>query len=675
MKRFVAVALVLAACNRDNPGDPPVTTATVRLSETADKSLETCNGDGVCTTVPNPDGCASLVVTIDTTTGAACAQCLAADGSEVSKKCADAAIQCTVLTIPEPDCVVCAHVNGAVVYSSCQPKPPDRCVGSTDAAGNACKICRDAAGRVILDSCTIECANTVCPPLSCASGTIAGRQPGDCCDSCWPVDHCAEVTCASTDVPSCPTGTILRRDPSDCCGWMCMPLECPAVPTCTADTDCARGVCVDGGCYPACPTGFVRRMPFPACGTCVFEPTQPAWCEDSGDCKTGESCVGVENCLKPSCADPTTCPSMCTNGVCPCLGVCRPSGTTCKTDFVPTTPCAGKWLSLGEDAAGCPLPPSCVCPGGSVSLDGKCGDLCGGVTCPMPDPAAQTCPAGTHLDTAYPHCCGQCIADDPCAAARTACQTMTCDAGKACKPLPSTTGCTATCVPVEPRCVIDSDCQNGLVCSTKNGDCLSGCNPTSTTPCPTLCYGRCVAESCALDTDCLVGQHCDPTAKICIPNTLRSCATATDCAGHEECKQQCVPSPTCLGTNCTPVCVSVCRPKTCLGATDCPTGSECVGAFVCPANTTCATPDHPGECRVKSTTTCGPATASTCVPPEVCANGTCAKVDCADRTKCGLQPTIPSILCPDGRTWAGLTGRCLKTMGGTCTWEIAVCPP
>jgi hypothetical protein len=674
MHRYALIAVALAACKGSVSAPAEVTPATVLLEQAPDKTLEACNASGVCQSVPNPDGCASLLVTIDTKTGAACAQCLAQSGTEIWKKCADAPIQCTVLTVPEPDCVVCAHENGAVVYSSCPAKPPDRCVRATNAVNQPCQICRDPAGRVIVDECHTDCANTVCPPLQCGDGTIAGRQPGDCCDSCWPVDHCAEVTCASVSVPSCPTGTILRRDPSDCCGWVCMPLECPAVPACSADTDCQSGVCVDGGCHPACPAGFVRKLPFPACGTCVLVPPQLTFCQVAGDCASGEDCVGVTSCLKPPCTDPTTCPAACVGGVCPCMGVCRPSATTCKTDFTPTTPCAGMWLSLGEDASGCPLPPSCVCPGGSISLDGKCGDLCGGISCPMPDPAAQVCPAGSHLDTTYPHCCGLCVVDDPCAAARTACQTMTCGAGSACQPLRTATGCTATCVPTEPRCVIDSDCPNGLVCSTKNGDCLSGCSPTSTMPCPAICYGRCIAEACRVDADCALGAHCDATAAICIPNTLRACTSAADCTAVEDCKQQCIPSPTCAGTACADVCVSVCRAKSCLATSDCPSGTECAGAFVCPPNTTCPTPDHPGECRVKSTL-CGSTTSPMCMAPEICVNGACAKVECADSTKCGPRPLLPSILCPDGKTWSGPTGHCLKTPMATCAWEIAFCPP
>jgi hypothetical protein len=41
---------------------------------------------------------------------------------------------------------------------------------------------------------------------------------------------------------------------------------------------------------------------------------------------------------------------------------------------------------------------------------------------------------------------------------------------------------------------------------------------------------------------------------------------------------------------------------------------------------------------------------------------------------CGPAPGIPNTLCPDGRTVAGPTGRCVETRSGHCEWEIVSCP-
>ncbi|HLC60214.1 MAG TPA: hypothetical protein VJJ52_02185 [Candidatus Nanoarchaeia archaeon] len=42
---------------------------------------------------------------------------------------------------------------------------------------------------------------------------------------------------------------------------------------------------------------------------------------------------------------------------------------------------------------------------------------------------------------------------------------------------------------------------------------------------------------------------------------------------------------------------------------------------------------------------------------------------------CGPQLGMPNYLCPDGKTTAGPTGRCLKNSDGTCGWEVTSCPP
>jgi len=41
---------------------------------------------------------------------------------------------------------------------------------------------------------------------------------------------------------------------------------------------------------------------------------------------------------------------------------------------------------------------------------------------------------------------------------------------------------------------------------------------------------------------------------------------------------------------------------------------------------------------------------------------------------CGPQPSMPNNLCPDGKTTAGPTGRCLRHSDGKCGWEIVSCP-
>ncbi len=45
-----------------------------------------------------------------------------------------------------------------------------------------------------------------------------------------------------------------------------------------------------------------------------------------------------------------------------------------------------------------------------------------------------------------------------------------------------------------------------------------------------------------------------------------------------------------------------------------------------------------------------------------------------EASECGPQLGAPNYLCPDGKTTAGPTGRCLKDDAGNCRWESVSCP-
>ncbi|MEO0812337.1 MAG: hypothetical protein AAFY60_05695, partial [Myxococcota bacterium] len=131
---WVAGLGVLASCE-----DEPNSTAT---QETVDETLTlesddtgallACEGE-VCQRVANPEGCAQLEVTIDTASGSSCARCLDIDGSVLSERCDGTLVSCTLVTAPEPDCVVCAHASGNVLFSSCVADFPLECVAFAEA--------------------------------------------------------------------------------------------------------------------------------------------------------------------------------------------------------------------------------------------------------------------------------------------------------------------------------------------------------------------------------------------------------------------------------------------------------------------------------------------------------------------------------------------------------------
>jgi hypothetical protein len=42
--------------------------------------------------------------------------------------------------------------------------------------------------------------------------------------------------------------------------------------------------------------------------------------------------------------------------------------------------------------------------------------------------------------------------------------------------------------------------------------------------------------------------------------------------------------------------------------------------------------------------------------------------------ECGPAPGMPNSLCPDGKSYSGPSGRCLRNTKGQCGWEILECP-
>jgi hypothetical protein len=46
------------------------------------------------------------------------------------------------------------------------------------------------------------------------------------------------------------------------------------------------------------------------------------------------------------------------------------------------------------------------------------------------------------------------------------------------------------------------------------------------------------------------------------------------------------------------------------------------------------------------------------------------------KAACGPELGEPEYLCPDGKTWAGPTGECVRDQNDpSCHWQIGVCPP
>lgn len=272
----LALCTAFAACNGDGDTTPNGDLTTFELQQDASGDLEFCarntssgispdsptssSEDGAsptCESLPNPRGCTKLIITVDPT-GKTCETCAGPNGEAIAENCGDgASVACQVVTIPDPDCVVCAYVNGTVIYSTCQPK--DRC--DNVACPAIARICPDGqvaepdpnscCGQICKPRpCDIQ---TVCPAIDCAPGYRLGPPTeGNCCGSCVP------ERCVTDD--DCPDYSHCSTRDGDCLGCGEKPnddMACPAVcfGVCVPKYLCPQVMALPPG---ACPGGTVR---------------------------------------------------------------------------------------------------------------------------------------------------------------------------------------------------------------------------------------------------------------------------------------------------------------------------------------------------------------------------------------------------------------------------------
>ncbi|MEO1171784.1 MAG: hypothetical protein AAFX94_06990 [Myxococcota bacterium] len=366
-------------------------TETLSLRAGADGRLSYCPGGVDCVALSNPDACETLEVEIDTATGSTCERCLEADGVVRSERCEQTAVACTLVTAPEPDCVVCAHVDGPVIYSSCEPAPPSRCEYFPVIGNGECKRCYNAAGDLTADTCAPDCSRIACAAVDCAEGFVAETPPGQCCPVCLPVTACDDVACPEIALPVCDDGSIPVRDPNDCCGYLCEPTDCRFVACPAVEISCPPGTRFDDS-FPNC------------CGTCV--PYEIRLCQDNGDCEAGEVCSDewVYGETIPGCPAPPVC--VCADGSQSYDGKCRDACEVVDCAVPPITSCpAGQsWTdAFPYCCGGCvdDAESTCAATGGVWRL--TCGTIrCGvvDVDCEQPFEGCDCGPFGAWDDDA-----------------------------------------------------------------------------------------------------------------------------------------------------------------------------------------------------------------------------------------------------------------------------------
>lgn len=337
------------------PGDetPASALREIELRTNADGELEVCDDSG-CKPLPNPNGCTKLVISVDVASGASCERCYAADGELITESCGPSTVLCDVITIPEPDCVVCAYLNGAIVYSSCAPPPEP------------------------------EVCPNFCPQILCAPGYSLVQHPDECCGRCEPDPICPAVGAPPPDY--CMGGEVVWVTDENGCKTKLL-CRCPDGAYSEAGScvdPCALEACLT--IAVACPDGYFLDTRWPTCcGTCTPKPDlcpmydlAPGWCAGG---KLDEA-IGPDGCPKPICrcadgsvADNGLCTDVCSTVLCAadammacppgyhtdysypsCCGACVPD-QPCRADFECNSEQVCHYIGCASAAGeGVPLP-------------------------------------------------------------------------------------------------------------------------------------------------------------------------------------------------------------------------------------------------------------------------------------------------------------------------------
>lgn len=509
----------LLACGQAAP--PERTTVkedgfTLKMNKLHNGNLEYCDADsGECRELPYEGECAAVEIEVDPATGATCERCILASGEIIDHGCVDVSVGCVLVTIPDPDCVVCAYVNGAVIFSTCVVEEP-QCHGDWE-----CVSDDGRPGHCVDGQCVYEpgCVNNAdCPPgFECV-------HPGADPDGVPSYGVCMPANSGCHGDDDCPEGSSCLVECWDCfphdpdchpgCHGVCLPVE----PECHSDDDCVdpagtQGRCIDGRCH--------------------FEPLR---CNATSDCPEGmmclfpcDDCSGTNPDCKPSCA-----------------GICVPKPPTCEDVICPT---GHHCEMLDVVCVAWPCPPLPVC----VPDEIKClsNDDC---------PPDQEC-VFDHSDAVDPTCppppYGVCRPKEP------SCDEVTCPLGQHCElhdicngPLP----CPPYPICVADRCLSQEDCPDGFDCVFPG--CSGGsCDPGVTPPEPGVClpapqchsnkdcftstgeHGLCIEGICVYEFDC-DPRHamCDMVPPACPPGLVHSII------GH--CYGPCVNPSACLPMVC-----------------------------------------------------------------------------------------------------------------------------
>ncbi|MFL5304164.1 MAG: hypothetical protein ACJ8F1_03075 [Polyangia bacterium] len=622
-----------------------------------DQAISTCGVTGPKIAIGNACGCDAECDSNHCVDGVCCA-------TSCSGGCATCAASGSVGT-----CVM--RVAGA------PPRAAADCPADSPVSCGLDGLCDGAGG------CRRYLGNT-CIKGTCSGDTVVGAFACDGNGQCKPgvsLMLCVPYTCnpaTSACYQSCDSAAMCQNGgscdfASESCG------KSQNGQSCTKDSGCISGHCVDKVCCNSACTGACTACNLPGrVGTCLpvdmGKPDPRAICVDQGapSCGHTGTCDGVggcanytrdTQCLMPSC----TGNRLNTAGTCDGLGTCRaPNVQNCHPFRCGDGACTKSCESDQDcdDGAICqnktcgPKPPGFPCTGAAECASGFCVDqvccesACTGTchSCALPGSpgrcltvaADNVDPRGECKDNGAAACGtnGKCDGTGSCAryAVGTPCESEKCTSGVYTPP--STCNATGQCVasdahPCAPYVCNGTQCFNN--CATNDqckqpNSCVS--NSCGLKVPPALCSSdaECVTGFCSQGVCC--NSRCDGKCQSCaLPTTTGTCTNVP--AGAVD------PTATCLdkgtgscGTNgkCdgNGTCQLYAQGTTCLGSS-CPAGSTTfTGVSAC---------DGAGKCVTPNATPCFPYQCGATVCKNSCTtDGDCAQpAVCSSSGSCGLK--------------------------------------
>jgi len=605
------------ACTNAKTGGTTGTCASIPNASDPDNECSgatTCNGVGVCTTLPTGQPCGA---------GIECTNGFCIDGFCCNNACQNPCQACSLAKKG-------SGANGTCGAIAANTDPDNECPTECNGA-SACEFVNGTA-------CTV---NSQCQSGACADGFCCNTACSGVCQACSSAKNglmngsCGNVTNATDPDAECPGVTVCNG--AGACTQLAQGTAC------TVNGECASGFCVDGFCCNgACTftcTACSLAKTGSANGTCanVTNATDPdnecpgaANCNGIGQCgllAQGAACTLNAECQSGACVDGFCCNNAC-GALCQACSNAKTGAAngTCSNVTVNTDPdneCATECNGAGA----CEAATGTACALASQCQSGFCVDgFCCGAVCSATCQACSLAKTGSANGT-----CGNVTnATDPdneCAG------VTTCNGAGACTKLAQGAACT-----LGTEC-LSTFCVDGFCCSAACGATCQACSLAKTGS----ANGTCGNVTNATDPD-------------------NECAGVTTCNGAGACTKLAQGAACTLGTECLS---TFCVDGFCCSAACGATCQACSLAKTGAANGTCSNvtvntdPDNECATECNGAGACEAVAGTACTLASQCQSGFCVDGFCCN-TACGATCQA----CSAAKT-GGVNGTCANVTVGT----------